>query len=147
LTIQDTEHYDPYDHKELAAEHLLMGDNLNPDIFPELFNMSAAFFFQFIPCPKETLLPEFIYVPVDPEGKLGHKLSTEIQVTISEWNTLWEAGHLRSEFFRESLPKEISWIKKYKGSNFYLLPDAGKNKYDAYQPLYHNIAESNIEKV
>jgi hypothetical protein len=67
---------------------------------------------------------------------------------ITEWNALWEAGQLRGEFFpyMDDFPRELNWLKKYKGKNLYLIPDGQNVKYDAFIPLYHLLPHSILLK-
>jgi len=83
---------------ELKEFDLAKGEDLLPKNFPRLENVSAAFMFNFVPKPSQTLLPEFVYVPIDVNERWGENGSIKTELTITEWNCLWEAGHLRSEF-------------------------------------------------
>lgn len=132
-----------YDSEKMkfAKVNLAMGDKLNPDRYPELSNMSAAFIFDFVPCPKKTFKPEFVYIPVDLENE---ERSISLELQIAEWNLLWEAGHLRKDFFFESLLKELSWLKEFTDSNIYLLPNTGSPRYHTYIPLFHLLPKKTL---
>jgi hypothetical protein len=120
--------------------HLAKGESLLPENFPELINLSAGFMFNFIPKPSHTLPPEFVYVPINP-NKQWDKSSLKVTLAITEWNSLWEAGHLRSEFVPKILthdfPKELRWLTKIENANLYLIPNGRKSAFDAFEPLYH----------
>ena len=51
-------------HLDLEHFDLATGEDLLPEVFPELGNLSAAFLFKFVPRPSEVLPPEFVYVPI-----------------------------------------------------------------------------------
>lgn len=53
---------------KFAKGNLAVGDQLNPKCYPELYNLSAAFIFDFAPSPKKAFKPEFVYVPIDFEN-------------------------------------------------------------------------------
>jgi len=97
------------------------GDDLHPDKFPELGNISAAFIFQFIPRPKKVGHTEFAYIRIDdPFHRLGENYSTKASLTVAWWNIAWEAGQLRSDFIPQSavgryFPKKLNWQKKVSG--------------------------------
>jgi hypothetical protein len=117
------------------------GEELKPTSFPQLDNMSAAFLYDFIPRPKKLSPPEFVYIPLFPQEKLGDNYYTKALITITEWNALWEAGQLRPDFFPHGrdFPSELNLLKNHKGTNLYLIPDGKDVKYNAYIPLYHLI--------
>ncbi len=125
---------------------IAQGDDLSPERFPRLMNLSAAFMWTFVPKPETTSTPEFAYVPVDIHERLGDNYSTEAQVTITQWNTAWEAGHLRADLCREMLPKRLRWLDRFTGTNIYLLPDPGDTNYEAIQPLYHMLPRDVLER-
>jgi hypothetical protein len=130
--------------------HLAKGADRLPENFPELSNLSAAFFYQFVPRPAETLPPEFVYISLDREKSLTNKGRLLTELAISHWNTLWEAGHLRSEFvpqvFPRGFPKRLEWLTKYQHVNLYLIPDDCKTKYDALSPLYHLLPLRTVQR-
>jgi hypothetical protein len=118
---------------------LAVGVGLKPTSYPKLDNLSAGHIYTFIPRPTKLEPPEFVYVPGPYREPLDDNYSTKAFVTITKWNALWEAGQLRPEFLpsEKDFPKELNWLKKYKGSNLYLIPEGQNVKYDAYVPLYH----------
>jgi hypothetical protein len=132
-------------------EHVLAhGDDLLPENFPELGNLSAAFMYKFIPRPKRMRPTEFAYIPLRPDHRLGDNYDTKASLTIAEWNATWEAGYLRSEFIpqvmRDSFPSELDWLKETSEVNLYLIPNGQKSKYDAFIPLYHLLPVRTLQK-
>ena len=103
------------------------------DLFPNLWNLSSAFFFGHLPVPKDNKKPEFVFI----KDYYEEKRFTEKSMTIAEWNMIWEVGHLRTDFFWRKLPKELEWLKKYEGENIYLVPDQKDYPYQTYCPLFH----------
>jgi hypothetical protein len=48
---------------------LATGDDLDPEMFPYQWTISAAFFHQFVPIPRSAVRPpEFVYVPMPSRG-------------------------------------------------------------------------------
>jgi hypothetical protein len=131
------------DFKEFA---LAAGEELRPVVYPRLGNISAGHLYTFVPRPPKLEPPEFVYVPGPYRQSLGDNYSTKALLTITKWNALWEAGQLRPEFLPndKDFPNELIWVKKYKGSNLYLIPDGQNAKYDAYVPLYHLLPYSKL---
>ena len=127
---------------ELKRTDLAPEDEQYPDSFPELSNISAAFFYQFVARPKTRLPPEFAYIPVD-STKRNQEDQLFRELLISQWNSFWEAGHLRPKIVpellakRKEFPKELSWLKKTRNVNLYLIPDGRQSRFDAFSPLYH----------
>ncbi len=128
-----------YDEDLFKKLELASGDELDPEIFPELYNISSAFLYQYIPRPLSERLPEFAYIPFR-----THKYTTDEDVAIHKWNMSWESGQLRGELFKDDLPAQLKWLEKFDGVNLYLLPDT-KPKYEAYIPLYHLLPQSTLE--
>jgi hypothetical protein len=125
-----------YDEESFKKFHLASGDELDPEIFPELYNLSSAFTYQYMVRPTSERSPEFVYIPWQ-----IHKKAAEEEVAFHKWNICWEAGQLRSEIFEEKWPEQ--WIRKFNDVNLYLLPDT-RPKYGAYIPLYHLLPQRTL---
>lgn len=127
--------------KRLENFALAKGEELLPENFPTLRNISAAFLFNFVPRPRRILPPEFVYVPIGGKKRYDEKRFVKASLTLTQWNALWEAGHLRAEFvpwvIRKDFPEDLMWLSEIKDANIYLIPDGRKSKYDAFKPLYH----------
>ena len=126
---------------KVAQEEIATGDRLDPTVYPRMGNLSARHFFRFVPCPLKKKRPEFIYIPLDFE-KETRDATLKKQLFITDWNLLWEAGHLRPDFFNEKIPAGLSWVEKYRNKNIYLLPDTGMPRYEAYVPLFHLLPQA-----
>lgn len=95
---------------ELQKDEILNKDEFDRKEFPYLWNLSSAFVFDKLPIPKIKKEPEFVFFK-DFYKKKKH--TSENEITIAEWNMVWEVGHLRADFFREKLPVELKWLKKF----------------------------------
>lgn len=111
---------------------------LNPEMYPSMFNISAVFFFQFTPVPKEIRTPEFVYIP------LPKKRHTRTEIAICDWNLMWEAGHLRPHGVIQ-IPRNLKWLTKFEDTNIYLLPGT-PTRYEAYSVLFHLLPQKTIER-
>jgi hypothetical protein len=136
-----------YDEETLkfAQEHIAKGKDLDPEMYPELFNLSAAFFYKFVPHPTKRKNPEFVYIPLDFE-KGDRDEMVKKDVLIAQWNSIWEAGQLRADFFEKDLPFDLSWLRNYDRKNIYLLPDANVPRYETYKPLFHLLPQGVLRK-
>jgi len=123
---------------------LATGEDLDPDIFPYLWTVSAAFMYQFVPIPCGAVRsPEFVYVPMP--GRGIPRMATFGRV--AQWNMLWEARHLRHRMFRaRDLPRALRWLRRHPESDFRLVPLEGKTRYAAYGPLYHLLPLGVLER-
>lgn len=123
------------------------------DEYPQLYNLSAAFLYRFLPRPIERKEPEFLYFP-------NKSNSSKIAVLISEWNFAWEAGQLRKDIVdlnrfssiddevllvRQNLSKVKSVLKHLNNQNIYLIPDT-KNRFEAYIPLYSLLPAKTLKR-
>lgn len=136
--------------QNVAQDLLATGKDLSRGNFPSLTNVSAAHIYRFVPRPTRRLIPEFVFIPFELErGKYPFELKEEklkIRLLVAQWSFLWEAGQLRPEFLEKEIPSKLKWLKKYKNTNLYLIPDMGEIKYDAYKPLYHLLPKRTLER-
>src|SRR5438477_8112974 len=97
--------------------------------------MSSGFTHRFLPIPRDVLPPEFVYVP---DALIPTTRDIELELAISEWNNVWESGHLRREMFQAKKSfKDTRWLRRFKKHNVYLLRYGREYRYDVYSPLYH----------
>lgn len=122
---------------------LAKGDELEPDQYPALYNVSAGLTLQFIPRPVKPKPPEFVFVDHDP-----HSDNSDLEGggNIASWNNAWEAAELRYQLFHKRLPKRWGWLKKFGEENIYLLPGKGDHSYEAFAPLFHLLPRSTVER-
>jgi hypothetical protein len=130
----------PIELSTLAEYELANEEQLNQEAYPCLFNISAAFIYQFLPHPTKLAPPEFTFVPI----KGRSKTFSEIQVAVTSWNWCWESNNLRYFVMKDSIPTELKWLSKFKKHNLYLLPDTNL-RYDAYTPLYHMLPKKTLQ--
>jgi hypothetical protein len=117
--------------------HGYRADLLTPDAFPALGTISAAFMFSAVVRPNcGPVAPQYVFVPCkrDPVSCI-----TEEMVTLSEWNMMWECGHIRPDYFEGKLPSRVKWIERPGAASFRFVPFfEGRNtsgKLAAYEPL------------
>lgn len=125
-----------------AFSHLARTDELTPDIFPRLGNISAAFFFQFLPIPVNPLSPpEYVYVPTTPRD-------IRAEVFIGEWNMAWESGPLRNQMFQNfgKVPRKLKWITKFEETDFRFVPLENSCRYPGYAALYHLLPPKTLRR-
>lgn len=132
--------------KEIKRHHIAEGDELAPERYPELGNMSAAFVYRFIPRPVVRKPFEYVYVPINPRMRPRDDSDTRRFLAISQWNMAWEAGHLRHDMLEPDLAAELPWLKNYEGQNLYLLPQVGFHRYDAFAALFHLLPRRTLER-
>jgi len=131
---------------QLAQDCLAKLDQINPSNYPELSHIPSSLVWKFIPVPIDAKQPEYVHVPLGDVKKYYNNKQTRILVVMQQWNSLWEAGHLRYDFFKDELPAELKFLEFYKDSNLYLLPDSRTNKFDAYSPLFFLLPQKILHK-
>jgi hypothetical protein len=119
-------------------------DALDPDMFPAMKNLSAAFMYDAIPRAIEPTVPEFATLTLDPG--LGSDENTKALVAVSEWNTVWEAGQFRRRLFdMDELPKPMADIADLGDINITFLPRT-RSRYFEHAPLLHLLPVSTLER-
>lgn len=138
---------DPVLERQLFSSELAKPDDLDPERYPHLDNISAAFMYRFMCRPLEPRPPEYVYVPIPARtGAPGDDLAMRTQAAIAEWNYAWEAAELRSELHADSLPPNLSWLRTHKGQNLCLVGRWGRTRYEAYASLYHLLPRRVLER-
>ena len=132
-----------FDKQEFLESHLAVGEDVEPARFPELFTLSPAFFYPFVPVAKKPSTPEVVFVP----SSIGPHL--ELTGLLASWNFLWEAGQYRKETYTHIEGEEslqiTRWIERLKETNVYLFADS-PSKYFAYAPLYHPLPKRILDR-
>lgn len=119
--------------------------DLDPEVFPEIGTISAAFMFKFLPKPRLATPPEFVYLDADSEDIKGNKRVSGL-LAIAQWNVAWETAQLRYAVFYKRLPASLRWLKKYRDTNLYLLPRPRKYTYETYALLHHLLPEATLKQ-
>ncbi|ASR49528.1 hypothetical protein B4V02_23990 [Paenibacillus kribbensis] len=122
--------------KKIIERQLLESDLTKSanEYSPTLRNISSAFIFQYVLVPDEAKNPEYVYIP---EEYYSKEQTIELDGFISQWNMTWEMGQIRNLFHEQDIPKNLSWLKRFREENIYLIPELKKNRFYAYSPLYH----------
>ena len=115
----------------LARKQIAEGEDLAPELFPRLWNVSGAFFYQFIPEPLQQRPPEHVYVEIPTVSKGSNSARIRTQLLLMKWNLAWEAGHLRHDLFGEEFPIGLQWLERFVEHNIYLVPRHSWHRYDA----------------
>jgi hypothetical protein len=122
---------------EIKHSSIAVGDELDPGQYPQLWNLSTAFFYKLIVHPSEVKSPEFVYVPANLYNGNRYGSGAEIECAISKWNISWEAAQLRYGILSGELPDGLKWLEQFKGENIYLLPRNSAYYYYTFAPLFH----------
>jgi hypothetical protein len=64
------------------------GDELDDAVYPERYNLSAAFF-RFLPRPFSPARPEFLYLPMPRRARGTHRSGRSIVCTLSRLGEPW----------------------------------------------------------
>lgn len=109
-----------------------------PDWFPDLGSLSPGFLFRFVPVPdQQPEPPEFVFLK-PPAGRRLEGDRLKFDLTLTDWNSMWEAGPLVPETLNpKRVPKQLRWLLKVRDRNLRLVPRMPRHRYDAYAPLYH----------
>ena len=123
-----------YRSENIHRQWIASEEERNPSVFPELYNLSGAFMYQFLPRPKEVARPEFLFLPSPKRGTNNPRVA-EFAGVIGQWNIAWEAGQLRSKIVfsneeRRKIFKTLPALSSADDRNVYLLPDTAK-RFDA----------------
>lgn len=114
-------------------------DKIDPEVFPRLRNMSAAFLFRAVVRPEEPEQPEYVAIQMLDD-------SLEMAAVVGEWNLQWESAQFRRRFFDEDdLPQPLSRIAELGDVNISLVPRT-KSRYFEYSPLVHLLPRTTLER-
>lgn len=120
-------------------DFLIPPADIDPNVYPRMSNMSAAFIYRAIALPDKPESPEYVTVPM-----LGR--STKLQVAVSQWNLLWESAQFRRRFFaEEDLPKSIWRFAELGDINVQFVPRT-KSRYFEYAVFAHLLPKSTLER-
>ena len=119
---------------EIKKTNLATPEELDPEHYPVLRNLSSAFIYDLLPVPESRKNPEFVYVKEFTKDRW-----LEINNFIVQWNNVWEQAHLRLDILYDQIPEELNWIKDHEDSNIYLLPHHKHSNYYAFQHILNLI--------
>ncbi len=134
------------------------GGDLASDVFPEMWTMSGAWFYQRLPMPVNPDPIELAHVRIDrPAGRGRTRGSSSLAAYgfISSWNLAWEAAELRPQAMREGsfplgrddeIPPQFQWLAQRDTANLTLLPQEGPHRIGSYAPLYHLLPARLLER-
>lgn len=125
---------------------IAQGEDIEAEVFPQLYNLSAAFIYSFLPYPKKREHPEYVYLDLPICRNRQTDSDTELLVKIRSWNYAWESGQLRYDVFERELPQPLKWLENYRDRNVYLLPKTSFHHYEAHAPLYHLLPRTTLER-
>lgn len=134
--------------KEIVDQfsHVAHGEDLEPEVFPQLVNFSAAFIFSLLPYPEKREQPEYVYLDLPIWRGRQAESDAELLVKIHQWNHAWESGQLRYDVFGQELPESLRWLEHYRDRNVYLLPKPSFHHYEAHAPLFHLLPKATLER-
>jgi len=134
------------DQSDSDSDSISDPDELNDDLYPSLFNISAAFFYQFMPIPLGgRRRPEYVYV----DTKSTRLKFPDLQGAVCTWNLAWEAGHFRKTMMDKRFPRVLRRIIDAAGDecDVRLVPlDEHSGRYSAYAPLFHLLPLALLER-
>lgn len=128
--------------EEFERERVFAPDEmLQPERFPRLFNLSAAFWYRAVIRPREPAPPEYVTVPLS-----GRYDEADLSIAVTRWNLLWEAAQLRRRFFDEDdLPEPLRSVADAGDVNVVFVPRS-TSRYHEYAPLYHLLPRATLER-
>ena len=107
--------------------------------------ISQGFLSDFVAVAREPQNPEFIYVRYQQYDK--NEQDAKLHVFLHKWNWHRETGRHRLDLFESEIPAKLSWLRRHKGSNFYLLPEPeGTASYGTYLPLFHLVPAKTLKR-
>lgn len=145
-TAQPDEDRDPTAAERLAwrRDGVFAGDEASdPELYPTMRNLSAAFLYDAVIRPDEPTTPEFHTLTLDPG--LGTEENTTALVAVSKWNTAWESGQFRSRMFDlDELPAPMAEVADLGDVNITFVPRT-RSRYFEHAPLLHLLPRRTLE--
>lgn len=145
---------DPEDDRRPTAEEasefrrrsaLMDPDEVDPDLYPRLGNISAGHIMRAIVRPIQAEPLE--YVTIDLRGNsLDREEDVRELVAVAKWNTVWESAQFRRLYFDENeLSEQMRRIADVGDVNAYLVPRT-RTRYYEYAPLFHLLSAATLDK-
>ncbi|MBT1669642.1 hypothetical protein KK092_09635 [Curtobacterium flaccumfaciens pv. flaccumfaciens] len=136
----------PDDEGGVPARDTVLRDSLfipeadvDPESYPRLTNMSAAFMFKAVVRPATPALTEYVSIraPHDDLALAG---------AIGRWNLAWEAGQFRRRFFDpDDMPPQLAALAELGDQNIQIVPRT-RSRYFEYEPLIHLLPRHTLER-
>jgi hypothetical protein len=118
-------------------------DAATAEMYPRVFCRSAGFMYKRVVRPHEPLPPEYITLPVD--GRRDED-AVRLDVSIAQWNMLWESAQFRRRFFsEEDLPEPLREIADHGDVNVFFVPRTTSRYYE-YAPLFHLLPRAALQR-
>jgi len=134
----------PMSEKEIEAfdrdAALADPDQISPELFPCLWNLSARHLYQRVLRPDVPESPEFVTL------RFPRAERVEFSLAVARWNMLWESAQFRRRFFDEDeLPTPMARIADRGDVNVVFVPRTEK-RFHEYAPLYHLLNEAQLRR-
>lgn len=118
-------------------------EHSGPERYPRMTNISAAFTYKATLRPDLPSRPEYVTVPMRSRS-IRDDEALRLEVTVAQWNTLWEAAQYRRRMFDESdLPPQLHRIADQGDHNVVFVPRS-RSRYYEYAPLFHLLPASTL---
>ncbi|MEV0633264.1 sigma-70 family RNA polymerase sigma factor [Nonomuraea wenchangensis] len=118
-------------------------DSATAEMYPRIFNQSAAFIYKRVVRPHEPLPPEYVTVPMT--GVRGEERRA-LDVAVAQWNMLWECAQFRRRFFsEEDLPEPMREVADRGDVNVVFIPRTS-SRYHEYAPLLHLLPRAALQR-
>ncbi|WP_433513743.1 sigma-70 family RNA polymerase sigma factor [Nonomuraea sp. CA-143628] len=120
-------------------------DAATAEMYPRVFSRSAGFLYKRVVRPHEPLPPEYVTVPlISRRGRGGD--GVRLDVSIAQWNMLWECAQFRRRFFSvEDLPEPMREVADRGDVNVVFVPRT-TSRYHEYAPLFHLLPRSALQR-
>jgi hypothetical protein len=131
---------------ELRDQVLLRSghEHAQPDMFPRLTNMSAAFIYKAVLRAEVPDPPEYVTVPL--HTRVRDERSIVLANAVAHWNLVWEAAQFRRRMFGEDdLPPELYRVADRGDINVVFVPRT-RSRYYEYAPLVHLLPRATLER-
>ncbi|RKR76367.1 sigma-70 family RNA polymerase sigma factor [Frondihabitans australicus] len=117
----------------------LTTEEVDPDQFPRMVNMSAGFLFKGIIRPVNPDPVSHVVIPV-------RDRHDELVVAMSKWNLVWESAQYRRRYFDiDELPDPLAKLADVGDRNIQFIPQT-KSRYYEYAPLLHLLPQKTLAR-
>ncbi|MFI0453690.1 sigma-70 family RNA polymerase sigma factor [Actinomadura sp. 6N118] len=118
-------------------------DAVTAELYPRATNLSAGMLYRRVIRPQAPVPPEYFTLPL---SRFRNEARVLLDVTVAQWNLLWEAAQLRRRFFAEDdLPPVIGQIADRGDVNVVFVPRTD-SRYHEYSPLFHLLPHPTVQR-